>query len=425
MKLSKLFTKTSKNISAQTESINAKLLIRAGYIYQEMAGVYAFLPLGMRVIKNIESIVRAEIDKIGEELLLPALSSRDRWHATNRHDSIDVLMSTKPANEKALAKSNTEYILNSTHEELITPMAKHFRTSYKDFPFALYQIQTKFRNEPRAKSGLLRGREFIMKDLYSFHTSEADLNDFYETAKASYNAVYDKLGIGDDTYFTLASGGDFTSNYSHEFQTVLESGEDTIYLDKKNNIAYNKEVTTPEDAKKLGVNFDELEQVRACEVGNIFPLGTKFSELLDYKYSDAENAQQIVWMGCYGIGISRLMGVIVEKFADEKGIVWPSQVAPYQYHIVALSDEANFKAGEDVYQTLGADICLFDDRTNASTGEKFADADLIGCPIQIVVSRQTLEQASVEVISRSGKFDSFRCKLSEIKTLGDKLDLLK
>ncbi len=420
MKLSKLFTKTSKNISAQTESINAKLLIRAGYIYQEMAGVYAFLPLGMRVIKNIESIVRVEIDKIGEELLLPSLSGKDRWHATNRHDSIDVLMSTKPANEKALAKSNTEYILNPTHEDIITPLAKHFRTSYKDFPFALYQIQTKFRNEPRAKSGLLRGREFIMKDLYSFHTSEADLKDFYETAKASYIAIYDKLGIGDDTYFTLASGGDFTSNYSHEFQTVLESGEDTIYLDKKNSIAYNKEVTTPEDAKKLGVNFDELEQVRACEVGNIFPLGTKFSELLDYKYSDAENAQQIVWMGCYGIGISRLMGVIVEKFADEKGIVWPSQVAPYQYHIVALSDEANIKAGEDVYQTLGADACLFDDRTSASTGEKFADADLIGCPIQIVISHKTLEQDSVEVISRSGKFDSFMCKLGEIATIPKK-----
>ncbi|MEI6581755.1 MAG: aminoacyl--tRNA ligase-related protein [bacterium] len=421
MKLSKLFTRTSKNISAQTESINAKLLIRAGYIYQEMAGVYAFLPLGLKVIKNIESIVREEIDKIGEELLLPSLSGRDRWHATNRHDSIDVLMSTKPANEKALAKSNTEYILNSTHEELITPMAKHFRTSYKDFPFALYQIQTKFRNEPRAKSGLLRGREFIMKDLYSFHTSEADLNDFYETAKASYNAIYDKLGIGEDTYITLASGGDFTSNYSHEFQTVLESGEDTIYLDKKNNIAYNKEVTTPEDAKKLGVNFDDLEQVRACEVGNIFPLGTKFSELLDYKYSDAENAQNVVWMGCYGIGISRLMGVIVEKFADEKGIVWPSEVAPYQYHIIALSDEANIKAGEDVYQALGADTCLFDDRTSASTGEKFADADLIGCPVQIVISRQTLEQSSVEVISRSGKFDSFMCRLDEVETIPARL----
>ncbi|MEI6742086.1 MAG: aminoacyl--tRNA ligase-related protein, partial [bacterium] len=403
------------------ESINAKLLIRAGYIYQEMAGVYAFLPLGLKVIKNIESIVREEIDKIGEELLLPSLSGRDRWHATNRHDSIDVLMSTKPANEKALAKSNTEYILNSTHEELITPMAKHFRTSYKDFPFALYQIQTKFRNEPRAKSGLLRGREFIMKDLYSFHTSEADLNDFYETAKASYNAIYDKLGIGEDTYITLASGGDFTSNYSHEFQTVLESGEDTIYLDKKNNIAYNKEVTTPEDAKKLGVNFDDLEQVRACEVGNIFPLGTKFSELLDYKYSDAENAQNVVWMGCYGIGISRLMGVIVEKFADEKGIVWPSEVAPYQYHIIALSDEANIKAGEDVYQALGAEACLFDDRTNASTGEKFADADLIGCPVQIVISRQTLEQDSVEVISRSGKFDSFMCRLGEVETIPTRL----
>jgi prolyl-tRNA synthetase len=277
MKLSKLFTKTSKNISSQIESVNAQLLTRAGYIYQEMAGVYAFLPLGMKVIKNIEEIVRDEMDKIGEELLMPALSGRERWHATKRHDAIDILMSTRAANEKALEKSTAEYILNPTHEEIITPIAKHFRTSYKDFPFAIYQIQTKFRNEARAKSGLLRGREFIMKDLYSFHTSEDDLNKFYELAKERYDAIFDRLGIGQDTYITFASGGDFTDDYSHEYQTVLESGEDVIYLDRKNKVAYNKEVATPEDAKKLGVNFDELEQVMASEVGNIFPLSTKFS----------------------------------------------------------------------------------------------------------------------------------------------------
>lgn len=421
MKLSKLFTKTSKNISSQIESTNAQLLTRAGYIYQEMAGVYAFLPLGMRVIKNIENIVRDEMDKIGEELLMPALSGRERWHATKRHDAIDILMSTRAANEKALEKSTAEYILNPTHEEIITPIAKHFRTSYKDFPFAVYQIQTKFRNEARAKSGLLRGREFIMKDLYSFHTSEDDLNKFYELAKERYDAIFDRLGIGQDTYITFASGGDFTDDYSHEYQTVLESGEDVIYLDRKNQVAYNKEVATAEDAKKLGVNFDELEQVMASEVGNIFPLSTKFSEHLDYKYSDEDNSQKNVWMGSYGIGISRLMGVITEKFADDKGLVWPESIAPYMYHIVALPDEENIKVANKVYETLGEDKCLYDDRDSASTGERFADADLIGCPVQIVVSKKTLENNCVEVISRSDKFESFMHPIDEIESLETKL----
>lgn len=421
MKLSKLFTKTSKNISSQIESVNAQLLTRAGYIYQEMAGVYAFLPLGMKVIKNIEQIVRDEMDKIGEELLMPALSGRERWHATKRHDAIDILMSTRAANEKALEKSTAEYILNPTHEEIITPIAKHFRTSYKDFPFAVYQIQTKFRNEARAKSGLLRGREFIMKDLYSFHTSEDDLNKFYELAKERYDAIFDRLGIGQDTYITFASGGDFTDDYSHEYQTVLESGEDVIYLDRKNKVAYNKEVATPEDAKKLGVNFDELEQVMASEVGNIFPLSTKFSEHLDYKYSDEDNNQKNVWMGSYGIGISRLMGVITEKFADHKGLVWPESIAPYMYHIVALPDEENIKVANKVYETLGEDKCLYDDRDSASTGERFADADLIGCPVQIVVSKKTLENNCVEVISRSDKFESFMHPIDEIESLETKL----
>jgi prolyl-tRNA synthetase len=420
MKLSKLFTKTSKNISSQIESLNAQLLIRAGYIYQEMAGVYAYLPLGIKVIHNIERIVREEMDEIGEEILMTALSSRERWHATNRHDTVDVLMSTRGASELAQSMNSAEYIINPTHEDIVTPLAMHFRTSYKDFPFSVYQIQSKFRNEARAKSGLLRGREFIMKDLYSFHTSEDDLNKYYEKVKQSYINVYEKLGLGDETFITLASGGDFTENYSHEFQTILESGEDTIYLDRENKIAYNKEVTTPEDAKKLGVDFDKLEKVKATEVGNIFPLGTKYSELLNYNYSDEGNSQKPVWMGSYGIGISRLMGAMAEKFADEKGLVWPESVTPFRYHIVALLDEENMKVAEKVYETLGRENCLFDDRDGASTGEKFADADLIGCPVQIVVSRKTLENNSVEVVSRSGKFESFMCSLDELSKISEK-----
>lgn len=416
MKISQLFTKTTRNISAQTESINAKLLTRAGYIYQEMAGVYAFLPLGIRVIKNIENIVRDEMDKIGQEILLPALSGRERWHATGRHDTVDVLMSTRGANEAALAKNRAEYILNPTHEDIITPLAQHFRTSYKDFPYALYQIQTKFRNEPRAKSGLLRGREFIMKDLYSFHLNEESLNEFYEEAKKAYVNVYKKLGIGEDTFVTLASGGDFTSNYSHEFQTILESGEDEIYLDRKNNIAYNKEIATPEDSKKLGVDFDKLEKVSASEVGNIFPLGTKYSEMLNYKYADEDNSQGLVWMGSYGIGISRLMGVIAEKMSDEKGLIWPESVAPYKFHIVVLQQDKNMEKALEVYEKLGQENCLIDDR-DVSNGEKFADADLIGCPIQVVVSDKTLAADSVELIRRNGSAPTELCKLTDLASI--------
>lgn len=416
MKLSKLFTKTSKNISAQTESINAKLLTRAGYIYQEMAGVYAFLPLGMRVIRNIERIVREEMDSLGQEILLPALSGRERWHATGRHDTVDVLMSTRAANDAALAKNRAEYILNPTHEDIITPLAQHFRTSYKDFPYALYQIQTKFRNEPRAKSGLLRGREFIMKDLYSFHLSEDSLNEFYEKAKHAYENVFNRLGLGDDTFVTLASGGDFTSNYSHEFQTILESGEDEIYLDRKNKIAYNKEIATPEDAKKLGVDFDKLEKVSASEVGNIFPLGTKYSELLNYRYVDEDNSQGLVWMGSYGIGISRLMGVIAEKMSDGKGLVWPQSVAPYKFHIVVLQQEKNLDGAMEVYKKLGADNCLLDDR-DVSNGQKFADADLIGCPVQVVISDKTLAEDSAEIIYRDGSNTTKLVKLTKLNEL--------
>ena len=411
MKFSQLFTKTSKTVSEQTESKNAQLLTRAGFIYQELAGAYAFLPLGWRVIRNIEAIVREEMDKVGAELRLTALSSRERWHATKRHDTVDVLMSTKAANQAALEKSTAEYILNPTHEDIITPIAKHYASSYKDLPFATYQIQTKFRNEARAKSGLLRGREFIMKDLYSFHTSEDDLKKFYELAKDRYVAVYDRVGLGSDTFITLASGGDFTHEYSHEFQTVLESGEDTIYLDRNNKIAYNKEIATPEDAKKLGVDFGSLEQVSASEVGNIFPLGTKYSELLDYFYTDADNKRALVWMGSYGIGISRLMGVIAEKFSDERGLMWPASVAPFQYHLVVLGENAKSQA-DKLYEEL--DDCLYDDRDDVGAGQKLGDADLIGCPVRLVISDRTLEQNGVEVSSRSGLFEANTVKLTDL-----------
>ena len=415
MRLSQLFTKTSKTISEETESINARLLTRAGFIKQEIAGVYNYLPLGLRVLNKIENIVREEMNTVGVELLLPTLTSQERWRDTGRLESVDVLFEARGANDPSREKNDATYIVNPTHEDVITPIMKDFIASYKDLPRAVYQIQTKFRNEPRAKSGVLRGREFRMKDLYSFHKDEADLKRFYEAMKPVYTRVYERLGLGDDTFLCLASGGDFTDDYSHEYQVVLPAGEDTIYLDRANKIAYNKEVATPEDAAKLGVDFDTLEEVRASEAGNIFPLGTKYSKSLNLEYTDEQNQRHLVWMGSYGIGTSRLMGIIAEKFADDKGLVWPESVAPYRYHLVVLGSDEAQHAATKLYEELGAEQVLFDDRSDVSAGQKFGDAELIGCPIRLVVSDKTLERGIVEVVSRSGSFDQIEMELSHAK----------
>ncbi len=408
MKQSQLFTKTRREAPKDEVSKNAQLLIRAGYVYKEMAGVYTYLPLGLRTLAKIENIIRKEMDNIGREILMSALSPEELWQETGRLNIVDSLMRTVGANELSRAKNDASYILNPTHEELITPIAQEYNQSYKDFPVAYYQIQTKFRNEARAKSGILRGREFRMKDLYSFHRDEADLLSYYEEAKKVYLSIFAQVGLGDDTFITLASGGDFTTGFSHEFQTVVESGEDTIYLDRKNNIAYNKEVVTPENAQKLGVDFDTLEQVRACEVGNIFPLNVKFSNAFRYTYVDEAGEAKPVYMGCYGIGPSRVMGVVVEKLADDKGLVWPKAIAPFTVHLISLvkTDEEKTKA-DALYTTLqqaGIEV-LYDDR-DARAGEKFADSDLIGLPIRLVVSSKTLEQNAVEWKERSSEESS-------------------
>lgn len=405
MRQSKLYTKTRKEAPADEVSKNAILLTRAGFIHKEMAGVYTFLPLGLRVLKKIEDIVRHHMDTIGNELVMSSLAPRELWEKTGRADIVDVLMKTMPANKASEEKSTNSYILNPTHEELITPIASEYARSYKDLPAAFYQIQTKFRNEARAKSGLLRGREFRMKDLYSFHRDQADLMEYYEKSKEVYMNVYRELGLGDDTFITVAGGGDFTKEFSHEFQTVTEAGEDIIYLDRKNNIAYNKEVVTEENATRLSVDFNSLEQVKACEVGNIFPLGTKFTKAFDYTYTDEEGKQAEVYMGCYGIGPSRLMGVIAEKFGDDKGLVWPASIAPFSLHLILISKDKESEAtklAEELYAKLTAAHVevLFDDREEGA-GSKFADSDLIGIPMRVVVSDKSLEKGGVEIKERT------------------------
>lgn len=551
MLYSQIFGKTNKT-AKEFDSINATLLIKAGFIDQTMSGVYTYLPLGYRVLNKIEDIIRQEMDKIGTELFMPAFSPKELWKATQRFEGMDVLFKAEGANETSKLINDTTYVLNPTHEEVITPIAKKFNLSYKDLPFGVYQIQTKFRNEPRPKSGLLRSREFRMKDLYSFHKTEEGLKEFYKKAKDAYFEVYKRVGIAKDTFYAAASGGDFTDEFSHEFQTKCETGEDTIFYCKTDNIAYNKEiapslapeaqmdeepkdmqetltkgmvsveqlveflgvfahqtaktiiyesdkgilvacvrgdyeineeklkksaeakwikmaednvveeftgaktgyagiVNLPEDKKhtllvdesvKYLKNFvtganktdyhftnvdwdkdvhmpevfhdikvakegdlhpdcgEKYEVFKASEVGNIFPLNVKFSKAFDYFYTDEMGEKKLVYMGSYGLGSSRLMGILVEKFHDQNGIIWPESVAPFKVHLVGLNldNKEVLQKAQNVYDQLledGIEV-LFDDRVGVSAGEKLSDADLVGVPYRVVVSEKTGDEYEVK-----------------------------
>lgn len=396
--LSQLFTKTSKQSAANADSINADLLTRAGYIHKTMAGVYSFLPLGLRVLRNIENIIREEMNALGaHEVLLSALSPKEVWEKTGRWEGFDALF-------KIPAHGDTEYGLNPTHEEVVTPLVKHFVQSHNDLPFGCYQIQTKFRSEPRAKSGLLRGREFGMKDLYSFHKDQSCLDNYYDHVQEAYWNICERLGIKEKTYLTYASGGTF-SKYSHEFQVLLPQGEDTIFVSeeaekKGQRIAINKEIF--EDGKTVcpvtgGKRFREES---ASEIGNIFKLGTRFSDPFKLMFTDEKGIHPIV-MGCYGFGTTRAMGILAEAFADKVGLAWPESIAPFPYHIIPIaksSEDESFKKAIAIAKKKKD--CLFDDRLNLSVGQRLADADLIGIPTRIIVSPKTLEKKSMEIKDR-------------------------
>lgn len=399
MKVSQLFTRTSKTVPADEEARNARLLIQAGYIHKELAGIYAYMPLGLRVLENIKRIVREEMNAVGgQEVMMTALQPRDLWEKTDRWDDekVDNWFKTK-------LKNGTELGVGLTHEEPIVDALKPYIDSYKDFPVLVYQIQNKFRNELRAKSGLLRGREFVMKDMYSFARSQEEHAELYERIAAAYMRVYERLGIGGVTYRTAADGGIFTDKFSDEFQTLSSIGEDTIYLDEKKKLAVNKEVYTDENLTKLGLKKEELVEKQGVEVGNIFPLESKYTDALDVYYTDEHGDQQQIIMGCYGIGISRLMGVLAEHFADDKGIVWPKAVAPFRVYLATIGVNENVaKSAESLYNALteaGIEV-LYDDR-DVRPGEKFADADLLGIPYRIVVSEKTVSDNKYELKART------------------------
>ena len=392
MRYSTLFSKTSKSVSHDADSANARWLVQGGFVHQEIAGVYTFLPLGLKVLRKIEGVIREAMTEMGgQEILMPALTPKAVWQTTNRWDSFDALFRFE-------GMGNKEYALGATHEEIVTPLVQDYTFSYKDLPFSVFQIQNKFRNEPRAKSGLLRGREFSMKDLYSFHMNQEDLDAYYEGAKQVYLKIFERLGFDPRiTYITYASGGAF-SRFSHEFQVLSPVGEDTVYTCEKCRLAVNKEIIE-EQSTCPGCGQSALKEARGIEVGNIFKLGTRFSEAFGFKVSDEQGQTRPVLMGCYGIGPSRMMGTLVEIFNDARGILWPKSVAPFQVHLVGLGREQDpaLEQAKKLYQQLreaGVDV-LYDDR-DVGAGVKFADADLIGVPLRLVVSGRTLEAGGVE-----------------------------
>jgi prolyl-tRNA synthetase len=397
MRVTHLFTKTSKTAPADEVAKNAQLLIRAGYVHKEMAGVYAYLPLGFRVLEKIKQIVREEMNAVGgQELTMTTLQPRDIWEKTDRWSDakVDNWFKTKLAN-------GTELGVGLTHEEPIVDAAKAYLTSYKDLPKSVYQIGLKFRNEKRAKSGLLRGREFIMKDLYTFARSQEQHEEIYEHILTGYTKVYDRLGIGEYTYRTYADGGIFTPRFSDEFQTLTDVGEDTIFVHEEKRVAINEEIMTDENLEKLGLKREELVEKKAVEVGNTFHLETKYTDALDVFYTDENGNQQSIIMGCYGIGVSRLMGVIAEHFSDDKGLVWPENIAPFKVYLVSIGEKGT-AAADTLYEELtakGVEV-LYDDR-DERPGAKFADAELMGIPYRLTVSDRLVEAQNYELTTRS------------------------
>lgn len=396
MRVRKLFTKTSKTAPADEVAKNAQLLIRAGFIHKEMAGVYAYLPLGLRVLEKIKAIVREEMNAVdGQEVAMTTLQPRDIWEKTDRWDDtkVDNWFKTKLAN-------GTELGVGLTHEEPIVDAVSDFLRSYKDMPFLVYQIQNKFRNELRAKSGLLRGREFLMKDMYSFSPTQAVHELTYERVVEAYHRVYARLGLGDITYRTYADGGIFTPRFSDEFQTLSDVGEDRIFVDEAKKIAINEEIMTDENLEKLGLTRDNLVERRGVEVGNTFHLESKYTDALGVYFADDSGAQQSIIMGCYGIGVSRLMGVIAEHFSDDKGLVWPVNIAPFAVYLVSIGEQGTAEA-DRLYEELteaGVEV-LYDDR-DERPGAKFADAELMGIPYRLTVSDRLVEQNKLELTER-------------------------
>lgn len=399
MKYSKMFVKTLKSAPASADTANHRLLVQAGFVRQVMAGVYTYLPMGLRVLDKISQIVREEMNEIGgQEVRMPVLHPASIWKQTGGWDKIDVLFKVK-------SRTDRDYALAQSNEETVTPLAKEWIHSERDLPLAIYHINSKFRDELRSKSGILRGREFLMKDMYSFHATQADFDKFYQSAKEAYLKIFKRLGL--TAKATEASGGAFTEKVSYEFEVLTDAGEAPIlYCDQCDYCVNVDDIKTYKEGDECpSCGKDKLKSAMASEVGNVFDLGQKYSKAFDVTFNDKSGEKQYPIMGCYGIGISRTMGVIVEKFNDERGILWPASIAPYTVQMASLNtnDEAVIKRADEVCNLLtkaGIEV-LYDDRVDVGAGQKLAEADMIGCPIRLVVSTKT--GAQVELKKRNEK----------------------
>lgn len=372
MKQSQLFPKTKKAAPKDAESVNHQLLVRGGFMDQLMSGSWTLLPLGFRVITKINNIIRQEMNAVGaQELLMPLLHPKEIWNETGRWETADEVM------YKLSDRRDKEYALSFTHEEIVMDLLRKHTASYQDFPIAVYHFSTKFRQELRAKSGILRGREFMMKDLYSAHTSEEDLMEYYEKVKEAYKRIFTRLGF--EFKVTRADGGVFTDKFTHEFQVITDAGEDTIYWKEGDEEAINEEV--------MEGNKDGYQSAKAIEVGNIFPLGTRYAEKMGMFFTDRDGAKKPVWFGSYGIGPTRVMGTLVEVSHDERGIIWYPQVSPFDVHLISINKNDSASKIYNQLSDAGVEV-LFDDR-EVGAGQKFADSDLIGIPVRLVVSEKT------------------------------------
>ena len=413
MRQSELFTKTKREAPKDEVSKNAKLLIRGGFVHKEMAGVYSYLFLGQRVIKKIEQIIREEMNAIGgQEITMATLHPSEPWKKTGAWDSVDVLFKIQSRTEK-------EYALGQSEEEIVTPIVKEYVESYKDLPVAVYQIGQKYRDELRAKSGIMRGREFTMKDMYSYHESQEDFDRFYQIVKEAYLKIFNRMGLV--AKVTEASGGNFTEKLSYEFMVLTDAGEDDIVYCEECTHCANIEVSKHKEGNACPkCSKGKLKSAKAAEVGNVFDLGQKYSKDFDFKYKTKDGSEAYPIKGCYGIGVTRLMGTIVEALSDDKGIIWPESVAPYRVHLLTLGDNEKIKeVSEKLYTDLieGGVEVIFDDREVAN-GEKFADADLLGMPWRVVVSERSIEAGGAEVKKRGDE-------KGEIISLGNIIDAVK
>jgi len=413
MQYSKLFGKTIKDAPKDEVAINAKLLLRGGFIDKLMTGSYTLLHLGRRVEQKIEQIIREEMNATGaEEILMPLLHPKEIWNETGRWDSAREVM-------YQFEKDGKEYALSFTHEEIVMDLIRKHVVSYKDFPVKIYHFSTKFRDEKRAKSGILRGREFLMKDLYSAHVSKEDMMKYYDEIKKVYIKIFKRMGL--DALLTQAGGGVFTKNFTHEFQVIAQSGEDEIIYCPKGDFCTNVEVKTKDEKCKSCQT--PLKKAKAIEVGNIFPLGTYYSEKMKVNFTDKDGHKKPVWLASYGIGLTRAVGAIVEIHHDEKGIIWPKEVAPYDVHLVYIegsdgdtgpTTEKFAKEVNDALTENGIEV-LWDDRENISPGAKFADADLIGIPVRLIVSKRNTGKV---------EFKERKSEKSELLTLDETIKRL-